>query len=123
MQAPRSLSAVQRDSLEASFICFRGITAFLESVESKLQPDERLTRISENWRQCASGNYSKRSQTSSLGLRIGNGAGLANESPRINGKDTVVWEREVESASEGPSVRRSSRQRRSAGRKKLDEPH
>jgi hypothetical protein len=43
MQAPRSLSAVQRDSLESSFTLFRGITAFLESVENKFQSDERLT--------------------------------------------------------------------------------
>jgi hypothetical protein len=51
MQVPRGLSAVQCDSLEASFICFRGITTFLESVESKLQPDERLT--AENLRELA----------------------------------------------------------------------
>jgi hypothetical protein len=51
MQVPRSLSAVQCDSLEAGFICFRGITAFLESVGSKLQPDERLT--AENLRELA----------------------------------------------------------------------
>jgi hypothetical protein len=51
MQVPRSLSPVQRDSLEASFICFRGITVFVESVESRLQPDERLT--AENLRELA----------------------------------------------------------------------
>jgi hypothetical protein len=51
MQVPRGLSGAQRDSLEASFICFRGITAFLESVEGKLQPDERLT--AENLRELA----------------------------------------------------------------------
>jgi hypothetical protein len=43
MQAPRSLSAVQRDSLESSFTCFRGVAAFLESVENKFQADERMT--------------------------------------------------------------------------------
>lgn len=42
MQAPDSLSAVQRDSLESTFVCFKGITAFLEPLESKLAPDERL---------------------------------------------------------------------------------
>ena len=42
MQAPRSLSAVQRDSLESTFVYFKGIAAFLESLESTLQPDETL---------------------------------------------------------------------------------
>jgi hypothetical protein len=43
MQAPCSLSVVQRDSLETSFTLFRGVTAFLESLENQLQSDERLT--------------------------------------------------------------------------------
>ena len=51
MQAPRSLSAVQRDSLESSFTLFRGVTAFLESLENQLQSDERLT--AENLRDLA----------------------------------------------------------------------
>jgi hypothetical protein len=42
MQAPGSLSAVQRDSVESSFTCFKGVTAFLESVENKLQSDDKL---------------------------------------------------------------------------------
>ena len=42
MQAPCSLSAVHRDSLESAFTCFKGITPFLESIESKLDPDEKL---------------------------------------------------------------------------------
>ncbi len=51
MQAPRSLSAPQRDSLETSFTLFRGVTAFLESLENQLQADERLT--AENLRDLA----------------------------------------------------------------------
>jgi hypothetical protein len=51
MQAPGSLSAVQRDSLESSFACFKGIAAFLESIESKLAPEEKL--ISGNLRELA----------------------------------------------------------------------
>jgi hypothetical protein len=44
MQEPaRILSAVQRDSLESAFSCFKGITAFLQSLENYLQADERLT--------------------------------------------------------------------------------
>ena len=42
MQAPGSLSAVQRHSLESAYACFKGLTAFLDSVESKLQTDEKL---------------------------------------------------------------------------------
>ena len=42
MQAPGSLSAVQRHSLESAYACFQGVTAFLESVENKLQPDDKL---------------------------------------------------------------------------------
>ena len=42
MQAPGSLSAVQRDSLESSFTCFKGVTAFLESVQNKLQSDDKI---------------------------------------------------------------------------------
>ncbi len=43
MKAPGSLSAVQRDSLESAFTCFKGVTAFLASLENHLQADERLT--------------------------------------------------------------------------------
>jgi hypothetical protein len=39
----RILSAVQRDALESAFTCFKGITAFLESLENHLQADDRLT--------------------------------------------------------------------------------
>ena len=42
MQAHGSLSAVQRHSLESAYACFKGLTAFLDSVESKLQTDEKL---------------------------------------------------------------------------------
>jgi hypothetical protein len=42
MQAQGSLSAVQRDSLESAFTFFKGITTFLESVETTLDPDEKL---------------------------------------------------------------------------------
>ena len=41
-QDPGSLSVVQRHSLESTYACFQGVTAFLESIESKLQPDEKL---------------------------------------------------------------------------------
>jgi len=52
MQEPvRSLSAVQRHSLESAYACFQGVTAFLESVEAKLPPDEKL--IAENLRDLA----------------------------------------------------------------------
>lgn len=36
------LSPEQKHSLELTYTCFRGITAFLESIESNLQPDDRL---------------------------------------------------------------------------------
>jgi hypothetical protein len=52
MQAPGSLSAVQRDSLESSFTCLRGIATLLESIESKLPADEKL--IAGNLRDLAS---------------------------------------------------------------------
>jgi hypothetical protein len=39
MQAPGSLSALQRDSLESTFSCLRGIASFLDSI---LPPDEKL---------------------------------------------------------------------------------
>ena len=42
MQAPGSLSAVQRDSLESALTYFKGVTAFLESIDSKLQADDKL---------------------------------------------------------------------------------
>ncbi len=43
MQAPGSLSALQRNSLESTFSCLRGIASFLDSIESTpLQPDEKL---------------------------------------------------------------------------------
>ena len=51
MQAPGSLSAVQRDSLESTYACFKGVTSFLESIEGKLQPDEKL--IARNFRDLA----------------------------------------------------------------------
>ncbi len=51
MQASGSLSAVQRHSLESTYSCFKGVTAFLESVESKLQPEDKL--IAGNLRELA----------------------------------------------------------------------
>ena len=42
MQAQGSLSAVQRDSLESTFTCLKGIASFLEPIEGKLPPDEKL---------------------------------------------------------------------------------
>jgi hypothetical protein len=42
MQAPRILSAGQRDSLESTFTCLKGIASFVESIENKLPPDEKL---------------------------------------------------------------------------------
>lgn len=42
MQAPGSLSAVQRDSLESVFTCLKGVATFLQTTENRLQPDERL---------------------------------------------------------------------------------
>jgi len=46
MQAPGSLSVVQRHSLESTYACFKGVTAFLESIEKNLQPDEKLIAVS-----------------------------------------------------------------------------
>lgn len=43
MQAPGSLSAVQRGSLESAYTFFAGVRPFLQSIENKLGPDERLT--------------------------------------------------------------------------------
>lgn len=51
MQAPGSLSLQQRNALESAYSCFRGARAFLESIEIKLQPDEKLT--SQNLRELA----------------------------------------------------------------------
>lgn len=51
MQAPGSLSVQQRNSLESAYSCFKGVSAFLESVEGKLQADEKLT--SQNLRELA----------------------------------------------------------------------
>jgi hypothetical protein len=42
MQASGSLPAVQRESLELTFTCLKGITAFLESIEDKFDPDEKF---------------------------------------------------------------------------------
>lgn len=50
-QAPGSLSVQQRNSLESTYSCFRGMRAFLEPLEAKLQPDEKL--ISQNLRELA----------------------------------------------------------------------
>ena len=50
-QAPGSLSAQQKNSLESTYSCFRGVRAFLESVEPHFQPDEKLT--SQNLRELA----------------------------------------------------------------------
>jgi hypothetical protein len=46
MQAQGSLSVVQRHSLESTYACFKGVTAFLESIEKNLQPDEQLIAVS-----------------------------------------------------------------------------
>ncbi len=51
MQAPGSVSAVQRDSLESTIACFKGVTVFLESVDNKLQADDKL--IASNLRDLA----------------------------------------------------------------------
>jgi hypothetical protein len=51
MQAHRSLSAVQRYSLESTYACFEGVAAFLESIESNLPPDEKL--LAESLRELA----------------------------------------------------------------------
>jgi hypothetical protein len=50
-QAPFTLSPQQRSSLESAYSCFRGARAFLESIEGKLQVDEKLT--SQNLRELA----------------------------------------------------------------------
>jgi hypothetical protein len=50
-QAPGSLSAQQRNSLESAYSCFRSVRAFLETVEPHFQPDEKL--MSENLRELA----------------------------------------------------------------------
>ncbi len=42
MESPRILSSEQRHALESSYTFFKGVTAFLESIESKLAPDEKL---------------------------------------------------------------------------------
>jgi hypothetical protein len=36
-----TLSAAQRSSLESTFTCFRGMTAFLDSIDTPLQADEK----------------------------------------------------------------------------------
>jgi hypothetical protein len=51
MQAPFTLSPQQRSALESAYSCFRGVRAFLASIEEKLQPDEKLT--SQNLRELA----------------------------------------------------------------------
>ena len=51
MQAPGSLSAQQKNSLESAYSCFRGMRAFLESAEPYFQPDEKL--MSQNLRELA----------------------------------------------------------------------
>ena len=45
------LSPEQKNALELTYTCFRGTTAFLESVEGNLQPDEKL--IARNLRDLA----------------------------------------------------------------------
>jgi hypothetical protein len=45
MQAPSSLSAVQRHSLESAYACFKGVTGFLESIEHSLEPEDKFTAI------------------------------------------------------------------------------
>jgi hypothetical protein len=50
-QAPFTLSPKQRNALESAYSCFRGARAFLESIEAKLQPDEKL--MSQNLRELA----------------------------------------------------------------------
>jgi hypothetical protein len=45
MQAPGSLSVDQRHSLESTYACFKGVTAFLESIEKNLEPDEQLIAV------------------------------------------------------------------------------
>ena len=43
MQAPCSLSPQQKCSLESTYACSREVASFLESIESKLQPEEKFT--------------------------------------------------------------------------------
>ena len=50
MQAP-TLSPQQCHALESTYTFFRGVAAFLESIESKLAPDEKL--IADNLRDLA----------------------------------------------------------------------
>lgn len=50
-QAPFILSLQQRSALESAYSCFRGARAFLESIEARLQADEKLT--SQNLRELA----------------------------------------------------------------------
>jgi len=46
MEPTRSLSAVQRDSLESVFTTLKAVSPFLQSIESRLlQPDEKLQAI------------------------------------------------------------------------------
>src|SRR5713226_2367512 len=51
MEPTRSLSPQQKNSLESTYSCFRGVRAFLESVEPHFQPDEKL--MSQNLRELA----------------------------------------------------------------------
>ncbi len=51
MQAPSTLPSQQRSALESAYTFFKGVTPFLESVESRLQPDEKL--IARNLRDLA----------------------------------------------------------------------
>lgn len=41
-QAPSTLSPRQRSALESSYTFFAGVTPFLESIEGKFPPDEKL---------------------------------------------------------------------------------
>jgi hypothetical protein len=45
MQAPGSLSVVQRHSLESAYACFKGVTAFLESIENGLESEDKFTAV------------------------------------------------------------------------------
>lgn len=42
MQAPNTLSPEQKSALESTFVFFSAATPFLQAVEDKLQPDEKL---------------------------------------------------------------------------------
>lgn len=42
MQAPSNLSPEQKTALESTFVFFSAAIPFLQSLESKLQPDEKL---------------------------------------------------------------------------------